>query len=104
MAGAPRGSGVTDVSNAVQFINQFNRTSLFIANLICSTEKLKERVVVFGRVVQLCGYLYHMGNFNGLKACLAGLSMAPVYRLSHTKSAVGKKVSFFLSLSHSLLF
>eukprot|EP00301_Raphidiophrys_heterophryoidea_P001121 c10558_g1_i2.p1 GENE.c10558_g1_i2~~c10558_g1_i2.p1 ORF type:complete len:1111 (-),score=334.95 c10558_g1_i2:222-3554(-) len=74
------------------FINQFNQISLYIANTICGTERLKERSIIFGRVVKLCGFLYHLQSYNTLKACLAGLNMAPVFRLKHTKANMSKAV------------
>eukprot|EP00301_Raphidiophrys_heterophryoidea_P001120 c10558_g1_i1.p1 GENE.c10558_g1_i1~~c10558_g1_i1.p1 ORF type:complete len:1114 (-),score=363.35 c10558_g1_i1:345-3686(-) len=96
-ARSKRASAATDddepeASNVTSFIAQFNHISLYIANTICSVERLKERSIVYGRVVQLCGYLYHMQSFNMLKSCLAGMNMAPVFRLKHTKANLSKRV------------
>jgi len=95
--GRSKHRAVTDTSNeqshVTTFISQFNQVSLYIANMICSAERLKERTIIYGRIVKLCGFLYHLQSFNTLKACLAGLNMAPVFRLKYTKANMSKAVT-----------
>eukprot|EP00300_Choanocystis_sp_HF-7_P017542 c19761_g1_i1.p1 GENE.c19761_g1_i1~~c19761_g1_i1.p1 ORF type:complete len:933 (-),score=266.29 c19761_g1_i1:98-2896(-) len=86
-----RSTVVTTKANVERFIAQFNTISLFVVKAIVSAERLKDRTIVLGRVIQLGGALLYLQNYNSLKAVLAGLNMTPVYRLKHTKANLSKK-------------
>eukprot|EP00736_Rhodelphis_marinus_P010257 Rmarinus@m.3459 len=77
--------------NVLTFINNFNDVSSAISSVIVSEPKIKDRVEVFTKCIQLASHLMQLGDFNAVKAVLAGLSNAAVHRLKHTKSDVPKK-------------
>ena len=73
----------------VQLVNNFNLISLWVASEIVKTEDLKERVQVLKKFVNVCDFLFELGNFNGLMEIVAGLSMSAVQRLGKTWSFAG---------------
>eukprot|EP00004_Rigifila_ramosa_P019438 TRINITY_DN4931_c0_g1_i1.p1 TRINITY_DN4931_c0_g1~~TRINITY_DN4931_c0_g1_i1.p1 ORF type:complete len:1115 (+),score=338.09 TRINITY_DN4931_c0_g1_i1:272-3346(+) len=76
--------------NVLEMISRFNRVTEFAVSVIIWAEKLKERIAVVSKLVDVCISLHKLHNFNSLLAILAAFGNAAVHRLKHTKAGLSK--------------
>jgi len=77
--------------NVLKMIARFNSISYWVAKLILSEEKLKQRVKVTTKVIRIAQSLFNKNNFNSLLAVMAGLNNAAVHRLKVTHEELSSK-------------
>lgn len=72
-------------------VERFNYVSSWVATRICMEERVKDRVRLISKMIQVAQKLRAINNFNGLMAILSGLNRGPVYRLKQTLAELEKK-------------
>ncbi|EDO35331.1 predicted protein [Nematostella vectensis] len=77
-----------DVMEMVEF---FNRIAMLVASEILAEETTQARARVVSKVIQIADKCRLLGNYNSLKALMAGLQSAPIYRLKQTWKEVSSK-------------
>jgi hypothetical protein len=78
-----------NICNMTRWCNHITRW--VISEIVTIKESLKSRAHIIERVIMLAQNLEKLNNFNGVKNVLAGLQSSAVYRLRHTREAVGAK-------------
>ena len=89
--------------NVLSLIERFNVLSNWTAYCICSTEKLRQRQLVFTRFVSIAEKLREFNNFNSLLAIIAGINSIAVHRLHFTKEGVPLKSQEAFMELHTLM-
>jgi len=69
-------------------ISRFNSISFWVAKMILTEEKLKQRVKIVIKVIKIAHTLFRLGSFNSLLAVLSGLNHSAVYRLKFTMEEI----------------
>eukprot|EP01125_Pyxidicula_operculata_P018240 TRINITY_DN6479_c0_g1_i1.p1 TRINITY_DN6479_c0_g1~~TRINITY_DN6479_c0_g1_i1.p1 ORF type:complete len:1105 (+),score=214.78 TRINITY_DN6479_c0_g1_i1:1899-5213(+) len=85
--------------HVLQMSDWFNYLSGWVASSICTCEKLKDRVKIMTKWIDIANRLKMMGNFNGLMAIISGINRGPVYRMKATQDLLTKDVKFFKILT-----
>lgn len=86
--------------NVMAMVEFFNRVALLAASEILSQDTPSGRARAISKVIQIADKCHLLGNFNSLKALLAGLQSTPVYRLKETwKEVPSKRKKKFRDLS-----
>ncbi|PFX32666.1 uncharacterized protein LOC111320382 [Stylophora pistillata] len=86
--------------HVMAMVEFFNRIALLAASEVLSQETTPGRARAISKVIQIAEKCQLLGNFNSLKALLAGLQSTPVYRLKETwKEVPSKKKKKFRDLS-----
>ncbi|KAJ6252105.1 ras guanine nucleotide exchange factor i-related [Anaeramoeba flamelloides] len=70
--------------NVLKMTNRFNAMSEWAATLIIQPERVRQRVKVLKKFINIAQHLYQLNNFNSLISILSGISSSAVYRLSFT--------------------
>jgi len=70
--------------NVVDCIQRANAVSFWVATSILLPVKLKNRIAVMTKFIEIAQYLRDVHNYNSLMGIIAGLSLAPVSRLKFT--------------------
>ncbi|KAJ3452351.1 ras guanine nucleotide exchange factor i-related [Anaeramoeba flamelloides] len=70
--------------NVLKMTDRFNAMSEWVATLIIQQERVRQRVKVLKKFINIAQYLYQLNNFNSLISILSGISSSAVYRLSFT--------------------
>ncbi|XP_032228030.2 ras-specific guanine nucleotide-releasing factor RalGPS2 [Nematostella vectensis] len=77
--------------NVVALTKRFNHVSFWVVREILNAKKLKTRVAVMSHFIRIAKRLYEMNNLHSLKAVIAGLQSAPVYRLNQTWEQLSRR-------------
>ncbi|XP_031563120.1 uncharacterized protein LOC116298721 [Actinia tenebrosa] len=77
--------------NVMEIVEFFNRIALLVATEILSEETPQARARVISKVIQIADKCRLLGNFNSLKALMAGLQSTPLYRMKETWKEVPSK-------------
>eukprot|EP01125_Pyxidicula_operculata_P016700 TRINITY_DN577_c0_g1_i3.p1 TRINITY_DN577_c0_g1~~TRINITY_DN577_c0_g1_i3.p1 ORF type:complete len:1211 (-),score=280.78 TRINITY_DN577_c0_g1_i3:2634-6266(-) len=77
--------------NVLQLSERFNYVSGWVATTLCTTEKLRDRVKILLRLIEIATRLRAMGNFNGVMEIVSGINRGPVFRMSKTLEAAQAK-------------
>ena len=77
--------------NVCALIRRANRISMWVATSILLQPKVKDRVRVVLRIINVAKALKELGNYNTLMGIIAGLNMSCISRLKLTMAAVGRK-------------
>jgi len=72
-------------------IERFNEISSWVATTICMVEKVKDRVKVVCKFIDIAQKLRALGNFNALLEIVSGFNRGPVFRLKETFALLVKK-------------
>ncbi|GAM22694.1 hypothetical protein SAMD00019534_058690 [Acytostelium subglobosum LB1] len=84
--------------NVMLIINRFNEISQWVASIILSFDKVKDRARVMSKIVKIAEYLMKpLNNFNTSMAILSGLNAASVHRLKFTKEEMPKHIQVTLA-------
>eukprot|EP00010_Vexillifera_abyssalis_P003031 CAMPEP_0201555756 /NCGR_PEP_ID=MMETSP0173_2-20130828/51115_1 /ASSEMBLY_ACC=CAM_ASM_000268 /TAXON_ID=218659 /ORGANISM="Vexillifera sp., Strain DIVA3 564/2" /LENGTH=275 /DNA_ID=CAMNT_0047967705 /DNA_START=86 /DNA_END=910 /DNA_ORIENTATION=- len=78
--------------NLLGMIENFNRLSRIASTLVCSEPKLKQRVKVYAKLVEIASCFLELNNYDGAMAIISGLANSAVNRLKFTKDALPQKV------------
>ncbi|KAJ6242312.1 ras guanine nucleotide exchange factor i-related [Anaeramoeba flamelloides] len=70
--------------NVLKMTNRFNAMSEWAATLIIQPERVRQRVKVLKKFINIAQHLYQLNNFNSLMSILSGISSSAVHRLSFT--------------------
>jgi len=70
--------------NVDNLVEDFNRTSYWVATEIVTTVRLKERAKTMKRFIDLASNLLKLGNFHSMMAIISGLNLSFVNRLKKT--------------------
>ncbi|KYQ92724.1 Ras guanine nucleotide exchange factor [Tieghemostelium lacteum] len=76
--------------NVNAMVNRFNSMSAFVSWAILNEIDIKLRAKMLSKMIKICSALKQRNNFNGLIACLSGLTVSSVFRLVHTRSLISK--------------
>lgn len=86
--------------NVMAMVEFFNRVALLAASEVLSQDTASGRARAISKVIQIADKCHLLGNFNSLKALLAGLQCTPVYRLKESwKEVPSKRKKKFRDLS-----
>lgn len=77
--------------NVLALVNRFNLVSGFTATLIVTTPRLKDRIRVLQKLIDLALVLCSFNNFNSLMAMLSGFSCSAVGRLRHSFNGLSSR-------------
>ncbi|KAL5484503.1 hypothetical protein EMCRGX_G021016 [Ephydatia muelleri] len=77
--------------NIVAFTTRFNHTSFWVVKVILTEKVVKIRAEILTQFIRVAKKLLELNNIHSLKAVVAGLQSAAVYRLSQTWKLVPKK-------------
>lgn len=77
--------------NVNAMVNRFNEVSDRLATSLLIVKKLKERVRIYCKLLDIADCLKDMGNFNGFMMVMAALQRGPVQRLRKTLMSLGDK-------------
>ena len=95
-----RAHGSHDAASAkaplLRWQQRFNEVANLIASALVSTPALETRARLFGHFVRLAAALRALQNFNGLFAIAAGLGLASVHRLKHTKARLAPLIGAYV--------
>lgn len=80
----------------VAMTKQFNALSGWVITVICTTERLKDRVMVLKKFLTIAEKLHDLGNYNSMMAILSGLDRGPVYRMKDTMAAISSNRKYAL--------
>jgi hypothetical protein len=80
---------------------QFNEMSDKYATVLCTCKKVKERVKVLSKLLEIAEFSKDMGNFNGFMEIYSTLQRGPIRRLKKT-FAVCLPALYFISISISI--
>lgn len=75
----------------VAFTTRFNHTSFWVVKVILTEKVVKIRAEILSQFIRVAKKLLELNNIHSLKAVVAGLQSAAVYRLSQTWKLVPKK-------------
>lgn len=86
--------------NVMAMVEFFNRVALLAASQILSHDTVSGRARAISKVIQIADKCHLLGNYNSLKALLAGLQCTPVYRLKESwKEVPSRRKKKFRDLS-----
>ena len=85
------------------FISRFNLVSAMASGLVLSSDSVRQRALVFERLVAIALHLRALGNFHSLMAVVGAFSNAAVKRLKATAALVGPRVHAALAELRDLL-
>lgn len=77
--------------NVLAVSERFNYVSGWVATCICTTEKLRDRIKVTAKFIEVASRLKQMNNFNGVMEIVSGLNRGPVFRLKQTFDGIAQK-------------
>src|SRR3954465_2724654 len=66
----------------------FNSLSSWVVTVICTTERLKDRISSLKKFITIADKLRQMGNFDSSLAIVSGLDRGPVYRMKASMEAI----------------
>eukprot|EP00050_Salpingoeca_kvevrii_P021916 m.117881 g.117881 ORF g.117881 m.117881 type:complete len:1579 (+) comp9523_c0_seq4:72-4808(+) len=89
--------------NIFKLISRFNAISQWCATLIVTELKIKTRVEVLRRIIDIMKCLRKLRNFNSLMALLSGVNCAAVHRLTHTLEMLGARQRASLEKINTLM-
>lgn len=91
----------TRAPNVMKMVKEFNRLALLVPTEILEEKTPSGRAKVIACYIQIADKCRNFGNYNSLKAILAGLQCTPIYRLKKTwKEVSGRRKKKFEDLSH----
>eukprot|EP00050_Salpingoeca_kvevrii_P015775 m.49989 g.49989 ORF g.49989 m.49989 type:complete len:563 (-) comp6506_c1_seq1:341-2029(-) len=70
--------------NVVALSSQFNSLSFWVTHEVVMTQEKEARANKIGHFIRIAKKLRELNNFHGLRAILAGLQSAPIYRLKQS--------------------
>eukprot|EP00002_Diphylleia_rotans_P028254 TRINITY_DN5700_c0_g2_i1.p1 TRINITY_DN5700_c0_g2~~TRINITY_DN5700_c0_g2_i1.p1 ORF type:complete len:1097 (-),score=216.38 TRINITY_DN5700_c0_g2_i1:583-3873(-) len=76
--------------NVLYMIEHFNNLSKFVASSIVKREKLRDRIALYTKFIEIAQALRKHKNFNSLLSILSGFGNAAVHRLKFTKGGLSK--------------
>lgn len=71
----------TKAANVLAIINRFNYVSEWVSTIVCMSERVKDRIKVIVKFIEVAIKLKSFNNFNGLMEIVSGLNRGPVHRL-----------------------
>eukprot|EP00002_Diphylleia_rotans_P026747 TRINITY_DN534_c1_g3_i2.p1 TRINITY_DN534_c1_g3~~TRINITY_DN534_c1_g3_i2.p1 ORF type:complete len:1016 (-),score=233.74 TRINITY_DN534_c1_g3_i2:791-3838(-) len=77
--------------NVLLMAERFNILSHFVATSIVETRKLKDRIALCNKYIEIANALNRYNNFNSLLSLLSGFGNSAVHRLKHTKAGMSKQ-------------
>ncbi|XP_065910827.1 uncharacterized protein [Dysidea avara] len=90
----------TRAPNVLTMVQAFNRLALLVPTEILEERTPTARAKVMAAYIQIADKCRSVGNYNSLKAILAGLQCTPIYRLKKTwKEVSGRRKKKFEDLS-----
>jgi len=93
-----RGLPRVNTLNIDKMVKQFNYISFWAQTEILTETERKRRTKVIEKMIDICGHLYKLGNYNGLLEIVSALESTGVNRLKHTWTALPENK---LSLYHT---
>jgi len=84
-------------------ISRFNTTTKWIVASVLKEERLKSRVKVVRKFINVAKHLRALNNFHTLMAFLAGINDSPVYRLKYTRAELPPKPTRMLEELQNLM-
>ncbi|KAJ3435491.1 ras guanine nucleotide exchange factor i-related [Anaeramoeba flamelloides] len=79
--------------NVLKMTNRFNAMSEWVATLIIKPERVRQRVKVLKKFINIAHHLYNLNNFNSLISVLSGINSSAVHRLSFTFEELKPKLT-----------
>jgi len=76
--------------DAVALITRCERVSFFVVNSILLQKRLRDRIKILGKFIQVARVCYDLKNYNTLMAIMVGLGHGAVSRLAHTWKGLGQ--------------
>jgi len=77
--------------NIIAMIKRFNRVSGWVATEIVKTDKLKDRIAVLGKFIEIGERCRFYNNFNALMAIVGGLGNSSIFRMKQTWAGLNNK-------------
>eukprot|EP01088_Endostelium_zonatum_P011047 TRINITY_DN2483_c0_g1_i2.p1 TRINITY_DN2483_c0_g1~~TRINITY_DN2483_c0_g1_i2.p1 ORF type:complete len:697 (+),score=175.79 TRINITY_DN2483_c0_g1_i2:205-2295(+) len=77
--------------NVLKMIDQFNKTSRWIASMILDPAKPKERVKRFERIINVAECLMRLNNYQTTMAIIGGLNNSAILRLKTMRAQANRK-------------
>lgn len=77
--------------NIIKMINRFNEVSLWASSIILTSNKLKQRVKILTKLINIADHLRKLNNFSTLMAFVAVFNSSSINRLKHTFSELPPK-------------
>lgn len=77
--------------NIISMIKRFNRVSGWVATEIVKTDKLKDRIAVLVKFIEIGERCRFYNNFNALMAIVGGLGNSSIFRLKQTWAGLNNK-------------
>jgi len=76
----------------LNMINKFNHMNKWVqVEILKAGESVRQRAAIFGRFLEICGYMKELNNFNGMMEILSAINSTAIYRLKLTWAALGSK-------------
>lgn len=72
--------------HVLQVINRFNEVSQWVGSTIVTTQRIKDRSKILGKLINIADHLRKLNNFSTLMAFVAVFNSAAIHRLKHTFS------------------
>eukprot|EP01090_Pellita_catalonica_P019851 TRINITY_DN6873_c0_g1_i1.p1 TRINITY_DN6873_c0_g1~~TRINITY_DN6873_c0_g1_i1.p1 ORF type:complete len:459 (-),score=74.47 TRINITY_DN6873_c0_g1_i1:887-2263(-) len=84
--------------NVLNMIHNFNHFSLAVATCVLKCKKVRTRIKMMTKFINIGLHLRNLNNFNSLMEILAGLNIASIFRLKHTKAGLSDRYNFCVLL------
>jgi len=88
-----RGDRAETAPNVLLLTERFNRITNWFSTLIVTTKRLKLRIKLVERCIQIAIYCREMGNFHALVAIVGALRDSSVWRCQKTWKSVSSKLT-----------